>query len=393
MKKFTIIIITFIIAITLTGCGGYEELNNLSIVTAVAFDKTDDEYELSFLIANSPKAQTSAKEGEAKTTVYTGKGKTIAEASKDIEQIVPKQIYLGHINVVVISEDIAEDGFLKIADWLLRNPQTRKKFYLLQAKDVSAKNILKIVSPLESFPSQSIATLIESNSETKSIAASVTYSNFIAQILEKGYDPVLPSITIKGDVEEGSNEKNLETTEPESYLVLGPLAIYKGDKLEGFSNEKESWAINVLKNEAKEVNYNVKYQNQDISIETSSLKSDIKIIDENNIEITISGVGDIYNINNQIDIQNYKEINKIEKTWSKSLKKDLSKVVKKVQSKYKADIFGFGNIIYKNDPKTWEKLEKEWNSKYFPNLNVKIKTNLKISATGSLVKTIKEDKS
>ena len=131
MKKFTIIIITFIIAITLTGCGGYEELNNLSIVTAVAFDKTDDEYELSFLIANSPKAQTSAKEGEAKTTVYTGKGKTIAEASKDIEQIVPKQIYLGHINVVVISEDIAEDGFLKIADWLLRNPQTRKKFYNL----------------------------------------------------------------------------------------------------------------------------------------------------------------------------------------------------------------------------------------------------------------------
>ena len=393
MKKFTIIIITFIITITLTGCGGYEELNNLSIVTAVAFDKTDDVYELSFLIANSPKAQTSAKEGEAKTTVYTGKGKTIAEASKDIEQIVPKQIYLGHINVVVISEDIAEDGFLKIADWLLRNPQTRKKFYLLQAKDVSAKNILKIVSPLESFPSQSIATLIESNSETKSIATSITYSNFIAQILEKGNDPVLPSITIKGDVEEGSNEKNLETTEPESYLVLGPLAIYKGDKLEGFSNEKESWAINVLKNEAKEVNYNVKYQNQDISIETSSLKSDIKIIDENNIEITISGVGDIYNINNQIDIQNYKEINKIEKTWSKSLKKDLSKVVKKVQSKYKADIFGFGNLIYKNDPKTWEKLEKEWNSKYFPNLNVKIKTNLKISATGSLVKTIKEDKS
>ena len=393
MKKFTIIIITFIITITLTGCGGYEELNNLSIVTAVAFDKTDDVYELSFLIANSPKAQTSSKEGEAKTTVYTGKGKTIAEASKDIEQIVPKQIYLGHINVVVISEDIAEDGFLKIADWLLRNPQTRKKFYLLQAKDVSAKNILKIVSPLESFPSQSIATLIESNSETKSIATSITYSNFIAQILEKGYDPVLPSITIKGDVKEGSNEKNLETTEPESYLVLGPLAIYKGDKLEGFSNEKESWAINVLKNEAKEVNYNVKYQNQDVSIETSSLKSDIKIIDKNNIEITISGVGDIYNINNQIDIQNYKEINKIEKVWSKSLKKDLSKVVKKVQSKYKADIFGFGNLIYKNDPKTWEKLEKEWNSKYFPNLNVKIKTNLKISATGSLVKTIKEDKS
>ena len=390
MKKITFIITLIIITISLTGCAGYEELNNLSIVTAVAFDKTDDNYELSFLIANSPKAQTSAKEGEAKTTVYKGKGKTIAEASKNIEQIVPKKIYLGHINVVIISEDIAKEGFLNIADWLLRNPQTRKKFYLLQAKDEKAKNILKIVSPLESFPSQSIATLIESNAETKSIATSITYSNFISQILEKGYDPVLPTITIKGNVKEGSNEKNLETTEPETYLVLGPLAIYQKDKLEGFSTEKESWAINVLKNEAKEVNYNVKYQNQDISIETSSLKSKIKIIDTNNIEITISGKGDIYNINNKINIQDYKEINKIEKIWSNSLKKDLSKVIKKVQTKYKADIFGFGNLIYKNNPKTWEKLEKEWNSKYFPNLNIKIKTNLKIEATGSLVKTIEE---
>ena len=392
MKKLILIITTLIISVTLTGCGGYEELNNLSIVTAVAFDKTDDEYELSFLIANSPKAQTSAKEGEAKTTVYTGKGKTIAEASKDIEQIVPKQVYLGHINVVVISEDIAKDGFLKIADWLLRNPQTRKKFYLLQAKDEKAKNILKIVSPLESFPSQSIATLIESNSETKSIATSITYSNFISQILEKGYDPVLPSITINGSVKEGSNEKNLETTEPESYLVLGPLAIYKGDKLKGFSTEEESWAINVLKGDSKEINYNVKYQNENISIETSSLKSTIKIIDEKNIEITISGVGDIYNINNKIDIQDYKEINKIEKVWSSSLKKDLTKVIKKVQSKWQADIFGFGNLIYKNNPNTWKKLEKNWNSKYFPNLNIKVKTDLKIDATGSLINTIKEDK-
>ena len=392
MKKLILIITTLIISVTLTGCGGYEELNNLSIVTAVAFDKTDDEYELSFLIANSPKAQTSAKEGEAKTTVYTGKGKTIAEASKDIEQIVPKKVYLGHINVVVISEDIAKDGFLKIADWLLRNPQTRKKFYLLQAKDEKAKNILKIVSPLESFPSQSIATLIESNSETKSIATSITYSNFISQILEKGYDPVLPSITINGSVKEGSNEKNLETTEPESYLMLGPLAIYKGDKLKGFSTEEESWAINVLKGDSKEINYNVKYQNENISIETSSLKSTIKIIDEKNIEITISGVGDIYNINNKIDIQDYKEINKIEKDWSSSLKKDLTKVIKKVQSKWQADIFGFGNLIYKNNPKIWEKLEKNWNSKYFPNLNIKVKTDLKIDATGSLLNTIKEDK-
>lgn len=387
MKK--LIIILAIIIIPISGCG-YKELNNLSIVTAVAFDKQEENYELSFLIANSPKAQTSSKEGEAKTTVYSSQGKTIAEASKKIEQIVPKQIYLGHINVVIISEDIAKEGFLNIADWLLRNPQTRKKFYLLQAKDEKAKNILKIVSPLESFPSQSIATLIESNSETKSVATNITYSNFISQILEKGYDPILPSITIKGDDKKGSNEKNLETTEPESYLALGPLAIYKKDKLKGFLTEKESWTVNVLKNEAKEINYNVKYQNQDISIETNNLKTKIKIKNEKNIEITVSGKGNIYNINNKINLQNYQEIHKIEKKWNQNLKQDLYNTIKKITKTYQTDIFGFGNLIYKNKPKTWQKIEKNWNNKYLQNINIKIKTNLKIEDTGSLVETIKE---
>lgn len=387
MKK--LIIILAIIIIPISGCG-YKELNNLSIVTAVAFDKQEENYELSFLIANSPKSQTSSKEGEAKTTVYSSQGKTIAEASKKIEQIVPKQIYLGHINVVIISEDIAKEGFLNIADWLLRNPQTRKKFYLLQAKDEKAKNILKIVSPLESFPSQSIATLIESNSETKSVATNITYSNFISQILEKGYDPTLPSITIKGDAKKGSNEKNLETTEPESYLALGPLAIYKKDKLKGFLTEKESWTVNVLKNEAKEINYNVKYQNQDISIETNNLKTKIKIKNEKNIEITVSGKGNIYNINNKINLQNYQEIHKIEKKWNQNLKQDLYNTIKKITKTYQTDIFGFGNLIYKNKPKTWQKIEKNWNNKYLQNINIKIKTNLKIEGTGSLVETIKE---
>lgn len=392
MKKIILIIIIASLTLSLSGCKGYKELNNLSIVTAVAFDKKDDEYELSFLIANSPKPQTSNKEGEAKTTVYSSKGKTIAEAAKEIEQIVPKQIYLGHINVVIISEDIGKDGFLKISDWLLRNPQTRKKFYLLQAKDVSAKSIIKITSPLESFPSQNIATLIETNAESKSIATSITYSNFIEQILEKGYDPILPSITIKGDIKDGSNEKNLETTEPETYLILGPLAIYKNDKLKGFATEKESLGINILKNEAKEINYNVKYQNEDISIEASNLKSTINIKDTKNIEITISGKGEILSINNKINIQNYKEIEKIKKAWSTQLKEELNKVIKTVQTKYKADIFGFGNKIYKNMPKKWTNLEKNWNDKYFPNLNINIKTNLKIENTGSLVETIKEAK-
>ena len=72
------IILLFVCLLMVCGCSNYRELDDLAIITAIAIDKAEDEnYELSFLIANSPKAQTSSKEGEAKTTVFSGKGKTI----------------------------------------------------------------------------------------------------------------------------------------------------------------------------------------------------------------------------------------------------------------------------------------------------------------------------
>lgn len=387
MKKIFLIIF---LCLFLSGCGNYAELDKLAIVTGVAIDKKGNDYEISYLVANSPKGQTSSKEGEAKTTVYSGTGKTIPDAAMVIEQKSPKKIYLGHVNVVIISEDIAKDGFFKVADWLFRNPETRKQFYLLQAKNDKAKDIIKIISPLESFPSQSIATLLESNRDSKSASTTTTYNNFVGYVLEEGADPILPTITIHGNIKKGSEQSNIETTEPIAYLTLGPLAIFKEDKLVGYATTKESELINLIQNKIKEIKFSLTFKNDALSIDSYNLKTKLSIEDESHITLTITGNGNIYNINSNIDISNPKEIKKIENLWNKSLQKSLKKLIRKMQDKYHADIFGFGNKIYSTYPKKWNQLKKDWNNKYFKEVKVKIKSNLKIPDTGSLKDTLTE---
>lgn len=387
MKKILLVISLCFI---LTGCGNYAELDKLAIVTGVAIDKDGDDYEISYLVANSPKGQTSSKEGEAKTTVYSGTGETIPDAAMIIEQKSPKKIYLGHVNVVIISEEIAKDGFFKVADWLFRNPETRKQFYLLLAKDEKAKNIIKIISPLESFPSQSIATLLESNRNSISASTTTTYNNFVGYVLEQGADPIVPTITIKGDVKEGSDQSNIETTEPTAYLALGPLAIFKEDKLVGYVKAKESELINLIQNKIKEIKYTLNYNNDDITIDSYNLKTKLSLKDEWHVNLNITGTGNIYNINSDIDISDPKEIRKIEKKWNKSLQKSLKKLIKKMQNKYKSDIFGFGNKIYSTYPQKWNQVKDEWNDKYFKQVKVTINSNLKIPDTGSLKNTLTE---
>lgn len=389
MKKILLVISLCFI---LTGCGNYAELDKLAIVTGVAIDKDGDYYEISYLVANSPKGQTSSKEGEAKTTVYSGTGETIPDAAMIIEQKSPKKIYLGHVNVVIISEEIAKDGFFKVADWLFRNPEARKQFYLLLAKDEKAKNIIKIISPLESFPSQSIATLLESNRDSISASTTTTYNNFVGYVLEQGADPIVPTITIKGDVKEGSDQSNIETTEPTAYLALGPLAIFKEDKLVGYVKAKESELINLIQNKIKEIKYTLNYNNDDITIDSYNLKTKLSLKDEWHVNLNITGTGNIYNINSDIDISDPKEIRKIEKKWNKSLQKSLKKLIKKMQNKYKSDIFGFGNKIYSTYPQKWNQVKDEWNDKYFKQVKVTINSNLKIPDTGSLKDTLTEAK-
>ena len=57
MKKIKIYLLLFV-AFLLTGCGNYRELNDLAITTGIAFDIKDNQYIVSYMIANSNKAET-----------------------------------------------------------------------------------------------------------------------------------------------------------------------------------------------------------------------------------------------------------------------------------------------------------------------------------------------
>ncbi len=383
------IFILLFICLFLCGCGNYRELNQIAIITGVGIDKKDAEYEVSLLIANAG----TSEEGESKPTVYSGKGNSLVEATNEIARKTPKQLYFGHINVVLISEEVAKEGFLNVADWLLRNPESRKKFYLLMTKDVTAKETLEIVSPLEAFPSQNIATLMESSEETEAITSSVTYSDFISDILTEGVEPILPSITIIGDEEEGDDKSNLDTTNPESYLKLETTALFKNDKFEGFASEDDSKAINILKNTVNQSVFTINYDNSSVNFTTKNLSSKIKIKSAKEFSIKITGDATLAEINSDTDLDNAKTIDEIEDELNKTIKKQINEAISKMQNTYKSDIFGFGNLIYKNYPETWEKIKDNWNDVYFPKIKVNIQTDVKLVSTGSLENTIrKEDK-
>lgn len=100
MKKILLIIIFLCIAF---GTNNYKDLNSLAIITNIGIEKENNEYKVTF-------QEIVPKISEGKLTkkynYYTNKSNNIKEAFKIIEDDITKDIYLEHLeNVIIKTKD------------------------------------------------------------------------------------------------------------------------------------------------------------------------------------------------------------------------------------------------------------------------------------------------
>lgn len=387
MKFKSIIIICLLLLIT--GCHNYNELDDLSICTAIAIDLEDDKYKVTYAIANSKKSNVSSKEGEAQTVLYSGSGNSIDEAINEISLISPKVLYIGHLSIVVISDDVAKKGVSNILDYLLRNQESRKKFNIVLTQDSKAEDVLTILSPLETFPSRNILSNLSSSKQIQSLSLLVDFNMFISSILEEGFSPFLSSVSVIGDIEEGSKLESLEKTTTDTHLKVNTIGLFKDNKLVTFSDKDETLGIGFLHNYVNKALITLPCQDNylNFDIDDSKTKMDIKYDDNITIDINISTRASINEVNCDIDLKNKQILNDYQNMAREKITDVINKSIKLAQ-KNKTDIFGFGTRIYKKNPKKWKEIKDKWDDELFPNLNYNLKVDFEIIGTGSLKQTI-----
>lgn len=395
--KIKIITLCFI-TLLLCGCWNYNELNQIAIVTALGIDKTDkkNEYKVSVMISNAHGNQSNTKEGQSQTVILEGTGHTISQALNEIDLQSPKEIYLGSLNVIIFSEEAAKIGVNKIADFLMREPESRKKFYLLLTHHEKASDVLRILSPLEALPSQNIASNIIEATNYQAIVADINYSDFIRSLIDPGKQPVLSSIKITGNAKDGSEYTNLEQSKPASTVKLSYLGIFKNDKLQGFVGNTESEGINLISNRAKRITIEAKCGNNYMVAELNNPHNKIKVSLKDNkptIDMYLSSKGMISEVGCNINLRDPKIIDEITKHMEKNTKDIMNAGLKVTQQKYKSDIFGIGKQFHDHYPDFFQKYEDNWDEEIFSKLDINIHVNLDLETKGSLEQSLRKEAS
>lgn len=383
MKK---IIFSFILIILMCGCWNYKELNEYSIITGIAIDKTIDGYRVSTLISNVQKSDDS---DSPKIVVYEGNGESIYEAFKDIGKISPKEIYLNSFSILIISDEVAKDGINNVLDFFLRYSSSRNNFDVVICDSCKASDTLKVLTPIASSPSQSISDNLRTTTALQGAIKTVNFDNLISTIITKGIDPTINTIQLIGNENIGETKKNLEFSEPVSYIKLGNIAIFKGDKLISTASHEESIGINIMENNAKEIYFRIDYNGDYLIMDTTTFKTSIKTKVNKNIPIVyieMNGEARIIETSGNIDLENVDTINNIQAKTNEKLESFVDKAIN-LSMREKTDILGIGKMFYENHPKYYnnfkyifdEGLEK---INFVINSNVTINSN--VSSKNSL---------
>lgn len=395
MKKIFKFFIILFSLFSLSGCFNYKEINDYAIVSGISIDIKEDDptkYEVGIQIMNAKKDEESQN---SLITIYKTDGNTIYEAFEKIMLDSPKELYLGHNEVVVISEDLLKTKDpLNYLDYFLRDSKVEKDSLVMVSKEDKAYNILKIITPLETIPSRNLKSTLSVADNFSGTLTMVTIDEFISNLSIPGEEAIIPSIMITGNVKDGEKMENIAESDPKAKLEFGNLGYFKDNKLVGYLTSDESTGYNFLAQTPKETYINVKCDDKNyatIRVTKAKLKENLSFKNKKpvvNIESKVNA--DLLEYNCSADfLKSEKYIKELEKKAASKIKTLMVKATDKLYKEEKSDVLKYGSKFYGEKYKDMKTLNYK-QDEIVNDVTFNFKTSVNIDSTNLSIKSIRE---
>jgi spore germination protein KC len=381
MKKntFSLVALFIISSILLSGCGNYRELDRLTIIAGMAIDKNEQgKYMITVEVVNV----SGGKETKIQSKLIEIYGDTIVDTTRNLVNIVSPKPFWGQMQIVIISQEVAQEGIIDILDTMNRNRETRTTIDLLVSKEKTAKEILESQILTAEIRSYEIKRMLDEQMIYLSKTYKAKIYEFVNALSGEGISPVLPAVQITQN-------------QGERIAELSGSAVFDKDKLIGFLDSNESKSLLFIRNKIKSGVLVLKEPrgsgHANLTLVIKDNKTKVKPVYSNekvSIDIHIKTIVDLREYGVIEKMLDEKKILALEHKAEEKLKGNIENFIRKVQEDYNVDVFGFGSIIYQDMPWLWKEIKPDWNN-VFGNLDVNVSVNIETRNTGLLSEPIK----
>ncbi|HZW82499.1 MAG TPA: Ger(x)C family spore germination protein [Candidatus Deferrimicrobium sp.] len=377
MKRHVVALI-FLLLILTTGCYGKTEIDQLAMVMSIGFDKgTDGDYLISFKIA---KPTSKGVDKSKSYLLFTFNSKATSEAADQLYKVMDKAPFFGQTRLIIISEELAREGITPIMDYVTRHYHLRRNVKLLISKD-KVSNILDVPFSGEDYDALNLTSRIRNlNKDTQN--ETITIGNFSSKLAVGKIQPVIPGEEILSN-----NDTNVKFSEKQKEIAIQDLGVFKGDHLIGWLNSDETAGYMYTTGKARISKILVPLEeNQHITLMFSKYKISKKIEEAEDglpvIKLSLTADAYLEEAKASVTPKTWLDFTLLgEKAAEKTVQELIENAINKSKG-YNADIFGFGQLIFRERPDLWRTLEPQWDE-IFPNLKVVVEANVTIKRSGA----------
>lgn len=190
----------FLLVPLVTGCWNMHELEHMYYAHAIGIDFQEGQYKLYVQILDfstlGKQEGGGAKKGSiGGAWVGEGSGRSIQSALHNLYASSQRRIYWGHLNSIVLSEEILKLGVHEVMDILTRYNELRYTLWVFGTRG-PLKNILLASPILEASPVYPLLGDPNDLYSQSSFIAPVHLYRLISDMKERGRTPLLPLIQL-----------------------------------------------------------------------------------------------------------------------------------------------------------------------------------------------------
>ncbi|MHB1610429.1 MAG: Ger(x)C family spore germination protein [Sulfobacillus sp.] len=356
------------LSVGLTGCWGNRPVNDRILVLCMGIDPAKSPQQFTVIFqAPTPSAVTNSSQGsssgsgQSEVFAVKGTGRGLEAAFNEAQAQVSKDLYLGQLQLVVISDKMKPELLHRAIESLRSIGPLDKTPYIVVAKN-SAFKVLQQSSPQAKFPSLYFISLFGCVS-CQTDAIGVRFWQYLVRLTTSGVDPFLP----------------VALPFSQGYRV-DQVALYRGYQYVTTLDPVQTMNFGILEGLSHKVSLFLPRWQATIAFLTGPSRLTTQVVDGHvqarfNVRLTATLQGISSSSVTPI------ELSQISKRASEIIAQRCAAVIRQTQHD-DVDPFGIGRMLSWQHPNTFHRFA-DWHKEY-PKIHVIVHCVVKITSVGTV---------